>query len=156
MVGFCAGSIYRTPSSAALVALGWTGPDGQAGKIDFGDLKRLSTSERSTRASQLRGRVATQNLRIDRRAEERTHVAAGPEAVDVGVRRTSARHRVAQGDRLLLHPVFAVDRLIDKALRPTIDEHLGRVGDDLDLPAATCSTSGCRHRDGLGHFLVAG
>ena len=54
-------------------------------------------------------------------------------------------------------PVFAVDRLIDKALRPAIDEHLGRVGDDLDLPAATLFDF--RVADiamGSGHFLVAG
>ena len=50
-----------------------------------------------------------------------------------------------------------MDRLIDKALRPAIDEHLGRIGDDLDLPAATLFDF--RVADlamGSGHFLVAG
>jgi len=145
----------------ALVALGWdVGPDGQAGKIDFGDLgvRHIGTIYEGLLSYEVA--FATQNLRIDRRAEGEPYVPAGPgEAVDVPV---GAPHiRSPQGGRKATGsyytPVFAVDRLIDKALRPAIDEHLGRVGHDLDLPAATLFDF--RVADiamGSGHFLVAG
>ena len=144
----------------ALVALGWdVGPDGQAGKIDFGDLgvRHIGTIYEGLLSYEVA--FATQNLRIDRRAEGEPYVPAGPgEAFDVPV---GAPHiRSPQGGRKATGsyytPVFAVDRLIDKALRPAIDEHLGRVGDDLDLPAATLFDF--RIADiamGSGHFLVA-
>ena len=93
------------------------------------------------------------------RKANRTLPAGPGETVDVPV---GAPHiRSPQGGRKATGsyytPVFAVDRLIDKALRPAIDEHLGRVGDDLDLPAATLFDF--RVADiamGSGHFLVAG
>jgi hypothetical protein len=144
----------------ALIALGWdVGPDGQAGKIDFGDLgvRHIGTIYEGLLSYEVA--FATQNLRIDRRAEGEPYVPAGPgEAVDVPV---GAPHiRSPQGGRKATGsyytPVFAVDRLIDKALRPAIDEHLGRVGDDLDLAAATLFDF--RIADiamGSGHFLVA-
>jgi hypothetical protein len=145
----------------ALVALGWdVGPDGQAGKIDFGDLgvRHIGTIYEGLLSYEVA--FATQNLRIDRRAEGEPYVPAGPgEAFDVPL---GAPHiRSPQGGRKATGsyytPVFAVDRLIDNALRPAIDEHLGRVGDDLDLPAATLFDF--RIVDiamGSGHFLVAG
>lgn len=144
----------------ALVALGWdVGPDGQAGKIDFGDLgvRHIGTIYEGLLSYEVA--FATQNLRIDRRAEGEPYVPAGPgEAVDVPV---GAPHiRSPQGGRKstgsYYTPVFAVDRLIDKALRPAIDEHLGRVGGDLDLPASALFDF--RVADiamGSGHFLVA-
>ncbi|HSW41794.1 MAG TPA: hypothetical protein VLM76_04735 [Patescibacteria group bacterium] len=144
----------------ALVALGWdVGPDGQAGKIDFGDLgvRHIGTIYEGLLSYEVA--FATQNLRIDRGVEGEPYVPAGPgEVVDVPV---GAPHiRSPQGGRKATGsyytPVFAVDRLIDKALRPAIDEHLGRVGDDLDLPAATLFDF--RVADiamGSGHFLVA-
>jgi len=145
----------------ALVALGWdVGPDGEAGKIDFGDLgvRHIGTIYEGLLSYEVA--FATQNLRIDRRAEGEPYVPAGPgQAFDVPV---GAPHiRSPQGGRKATGsyytPVFAVDRLIDNALRPAIDEHLGRVGDDLDLPAATLFDF--RIADiamGSGHFLVAG
>lgn len=144
----------------ALVALGWdVGPDGQAGKIDFGDLgvRHIGTIYEGLLSYEVA--FATQNLRIDRRAEGEPYVPAGPgEAFDVPV---GAPHiRSPQGGRKATGsyytPVFAVDRLIYKALRPAIDEHLARVGDDLDLPAAALFDF--RVADlamGSGHFLVA-
>ncbi|MES2211083.1 MAG: hypothetical protein V4515_13030 [Chloroflexota bacterium] len=144
----------------ALVALGWdVGPDGQTGKIDFGDVgvRHIGTIYEGLLSYEVA--FATQNLRIDRRGEGEPYVPAGPgEVVDVPV---GAPHiRSPQGGRKATGsyytPVFAVDRLIDKALRPAIDEHLGRVGDDLDLPAATLFDF--RVADlamGSGHFLVA-
>lgn len=145
----------------ALVALGWdVGPDGHAGKIDFGDLgvRHIGTIYEGLLSYEVA--FATQNLRIEHGAEGEPYVPAGPgETVDVPV---GAPHiRSPQGGRKATGsyytPVFAVDRLIDKALRPAIDEHLGRVGDDLDLPAATLFDF--RVADiamGSGHFLVAG
>jgi hypothetical protein len=144
----------------ALVALGWdTSPDGSAGKIDFGDLgvRHIGTIYEGLLSYEVA--FATQNLRIDRRAEGEPYVpAVAGEAVDVPV---GAPHiRSPQGGRKATGsyytPVFAVDRLVDLALRPAIDEHLGRVGMDLDLPAAELFDF--RVADlamGSGHFLVA-
>jgi hypothetical protein len=144
----------------ALVALGWdTSPDGSAGKIDFGDLgvRHIGTIYEGLLSYEVA--FATQNLRIDRRAEGEPYVPAGAgEAVDVPV---GAPHiRSPQGGRKATGsyytPVFAVDRLIDLALRPAIDDHLGRVGMDVDLPASELFDF--RVADlamGSGHFLVA-
>lgn len=52
--------------------------------------------------------------------------------------------------------MFAVDRLIDRALRPAVEEQLGRAGSDLELPAPRLFD--LRVADvamGSGHFLVA-
>lgn len=145
----------------ALVALGWDeGPEGESGKIDFGDLgvRHLGTIYEGLLSYEVA--FATQNLRVDRRAEGEPYVAAGPgEQIDVPV---GAPHiRSPQGGRKATGsyytPVFAVDRLIDKALRPAIEEHLSRMGRDLDLPTARLFDF--RVADiamGSGHFLVAG
>lgn len=145
----------------ALVALGWdNSPDGDAGKIDFGDLgvRHIGTIYEGLLSYEVA--FATQNLRIDRRAEGEPYVpAAAGEQVDVPV---GAPHiRSPQGGRKATGsyytPVFAVDRLVEKALRPAIDEHLARVGADLDVP--TSELFDFRIADlamGSGHFLVAG
>jgi hypothetical protein len=150
----------NTVVGPALVALGWdVGPDGAPGKIDFGDLgvRHIGTIYEGLLSYEVA--FATENLRVDRRAEGEPYVPAAPgEAVDVPV---GAPHvRSPQGGRKATGsyytPVFAVDRLIDKALRPAIDEHLGRVGNDLNLPAANLFDF--RVADiamGSGHFLVA-
>ncbi len=144
----------------ALVALGWdVGPDGVPGKIDFGDLgvRHIGTIYEGLLSYEVA--FATENLRIDRRAEGEPYVpAAAGETVDVPV---GAPHiRSPQGGRKATGsyytPVFAVDRLVDKALRPAIEEHLAEVGNDPDLPAETLFDF--RVADiamGSGHFLVA-
>jgi hypothetical protein len=83
----------------ALVALGWdVGPDGQTGKIDFGDLgvRHIGTIYEGLLSYEVA--FATQNLRIDRRAEGEPYVPVGPgEAFDVPV---GAPHiRSPQGGR---------------------------------------------------------
>lgn len=144
----------------ALVALGWDeSPDGESGKIDFGDLgvRHIGTIYEGLLSYEVA--FATENLRIERRVEGEPYVPAGAgEPVDVPV---GAPHvRSPQGGRKATGsyytPVFAVDRLVDKALRPAIGEHLARVGVDLGLPTATLFDF--RVADiamGSGHFLVA-
>lgn len=144
----------------ALVALGWDdGPEGESGKIDFGDLgvRHLGTVYEGLLSYEVA--FATENLRVDRRTEGEPYVAAGPgESVDVPA---GAPHiRSPQGGRKATGsyytPVFAVDRLVDKALRPAIDAHLAGVGTDLDL--STAALLDFRVADiamGSGHFLVA-
>lgn len=144
----------------ALVALGWDqGPEGDAGKIDFGDLgvRHLGTIYEGLLSYEVA--FANQNLRIDRSAEGEPYVPAGPgEPVDVPV---GAPHICSpQGGRKATGsyytPVFAVDRLIDKALHPAIDQHLAHVGTDLDLtPAALFDFRVADIAMGSGHFLVA-
>src|SRR5207249_381531 len=102
---------------------------------------------------------ATQNLRIDRRAEGEPYVPAGAgEPVDVPV---GAPHiRSPQGGRKATGsyytPVFAVDRLIDKALRPAIEGHLGDIGTDVGLePSKLFDFRVADIAMGSGHFLVA-
>lgn len=144
----------------ALVALGWDiGPDGQTGKIDFGDLgvRHIGTIYEGLLSYEVA--FATENLRIDRHGEGEPYVPAGPgEIVEVPV---GAPHiRSPQGGRRATGsyytPVFAVDRLVGAALVPAINEHLGRVGDSLDLAATDLFDF--RVADlamGSGHFLVA-
>jgi hypothetical protein len=145
----------------ALVALGWdTSPDGSAGKIDFGDLgvRHIGTIYEGLLSYEVA--FATQNLRIDRRAEGEPYVpAAAGEAVDVPVGAPHIRspHGGRKATGSYYTPVFAVDRLVDMALRPAIDGHLERVGSNLDLPPAVLFDF--RIADlamGSGHFLVAG
>jgi Eco57I restriction-modification methylase len=144
----------------ALVALGWDeSPDGESGKIDFGDLgvRHIGTIYEGLLSYEIA--FATENLRIERRAEGEPYVPAGPgEPVDVPVGTPYVRSpqggRKATGSYYT--PVFAVDRLVDKALRPAMEEHLARVGVDLELPTATLFDF--RVADiamGSGHFLVA-
>lgn len=145
----------------ALVALGWDeGPEGEAGKIDFGDLgvRHLGTIYEGLLSYEVA--FATQNLRIDRSAEGEPYVPAGAgEVVDVPV---GAPHvRSPQGGRKATGsyytPVFAVDRLVDKALRPAIEAHLAQAGAELDLPAAELFDFKVADiAMGSGHFLVAG
>lgn len=144
----------------ALVALGWDeGPQGESGKIDFGDLgvRHLGTIYEGLLSYEVA--FATQNLRIDRRAEGEPYVPAGAgEPVDVPV---GAPHiRSPQGGRKATGsyytPVFAVDRLIDKALRPAIEGHLGHIGTDLGLaPSKLFDFRVADIAMGSGHFLVA-
>ena len=145
----------------ALYKLGWDdeGAHGEVGKIDFGDLgvRHIGTIYEGLLSYEVA--FATQNLRIDRRAEGEPYVPAGPgEAVDVPV---GAPHvRSPQGGRKATGsyytPVFAVDRLVDKALRPAIEAHIAQAGAELDLP--TEKLFDFRVADiamGSGHFLVA-
>jgi hypothetical protein len=144
----------------ALAALGWDeGPEGEAGKIDFGDLgvRHLGTIYEGLLSYEVA--FATQNLRIDRRAEGEPYVPVGPgEPIDVPV---GAPHiRSPQGGRkatgTYYTPVFAVDRLVDRALRPAIEEHLARVGGDLELaPPKLFDFKVADIAMGSGHFLVA-
>src|SRR6266508_155189 len=110
------------------MALGWdAGPEGEAGKIDFGDLgvRHLGTIYGGLLSYEVA--FAGQILRVDRRAEGEPYVPASPgEPIDVPV---GAPHiRSPQGGRKATGsyytPVFAVDRLVGKALLPAIDEHL--------------------------------
>lgn len=69
----------------ALVALGWDdGPEGESGKIDFGDLgvRHLGTVYEGLLSYEVA--FATEDLRIERRAEGEPYVTASPgEPVDV-------------------------------------------------------------------------
>jgi hypothetical protein len=144
----------------ALVALGWdTADDGEEGKIDFGDLgvRHIGTIYEGLLSYEVA--FATENLRIDRRAEGEPYVAAhANEAVDVPV---GAPHlRSPQGGRKATGsyytPVFAVERLVSKAVVPALDEHLASIGRDPDLPAASLfDFRVCDPAMGSGHFLVS-
>jgi len=144
----------------ALVALGCDETEGgEAGKIDFGDLgvRHLGTIYEGLLTYDVA--FATENLKIDRRAAGEPYVAALANE-EPEVRAGQPHIRSPQGGRKATGsyytPVFAVDRLIEKALDPAIDAHLARVGHDLDLPAAMLLDF--RVADiamGSGHFLVA-
>lgn len=154
-------AIPNAVMTPALVALGWDeAEDGTVGKIDFGDIgvRHIGTIYEGLLSYEIA--FATENLRVDRRAEGEPYVPAGPgETPDVPV---GAPHiRSPQGGRKATGsyytPVFAVDRLIDKALRPGIEEHLGRVGRDPATPAARLFNFKVADiAMGSGHFLVAG
>lgn len=144
----------------ALVALGWDRTDdGEEGKIDFGDLgvRHIGTIYEGLLSYEVA--FATENLRIDRRAEGEPYVPARHgEQVDVPV---GAPHlRSPQGGRKATGsyytPVFAVDRLVSKAVAPALDAHLAAMADEPDVPTARLlDFRVCDPAMGSGHFLVA-
>lgn len=144
----------------ALLALGWDeGRDGDQGKIDFSDLgvRHLGTMYEGLLSYEVA--FATENLRVDHHAPGEPYVTALPgEPPDVLL---GAPHiRSPQGGRKATGsyytPTFAVDRLVDKTLRPALAAHFSRVGTDLDLSSAELMDF--RVADiamGSGHFLVS-
>ena len=143
----------------ALHLLGWDESDGEAGKVDFGDLgvRQIGTIYEGLLSYEVA--FATTDLRIDRRAEGEPYVEAHPgEQADVPA---GAPHiRSPQGGRKATGsyytPAFAVERLVDRAVRAELEEHLATVGGAMDLPTtALFDFRVCDPAMGSGHFLVA-
>lgn len=143
----------------ALHLLGWDESDGEAGKVDFGDLgvRQIGTIYEGLLSYEVA--FAATDLRIDRGAQAEPYVEAQPgEQADV---LAGAPHiRSPQGGRKATGsyytPAFAVERLVDRAVRAGLEEHLATVGGTMDLPTtALFDFRVCDPAMGSGHFLVA-
>lgn len=143
---------------SALHLLGWDESDGEAGKVDFGDLgvRQIGTIYEGLLSYEVA--FAATDLRIDRRAQGEPYVEVQPgEQADV---LAGAPHiRSPQGGRKATGsyytPAFAVERLVDRAVRSELEDHVGSVGGAMDLPTtALFDFRVCDPAMGSGHFLV--
>lgn len=143
----------------ALYLLGWDESDPEPGKIDFGDLgvRQIGTIYEGLLSYEVA--FAANDLRIDRRAKGEPYVRTQPgEQADV---LAGAPHiRSPQGGRKATGsyytPAFAVERLVDRAVRAELAEHLGSIGSSVDLPTTVLfNFRVCDPAMGSGHFLVA-
>lgn len=143
----------------ALVALGWDRGEEGAGKIDFGDIgvRQIGTIYEGLLSYEVA--FATTDLHVDRTAEGEPYVEAAPgEPVDVP--RGAPHIRSPRGGRKVTGsyytPAFAVDRLVDSAVRPGLRAHLDSLPHDPDVPATRLlNFRVCDPAMGSGHFLVA-
>lgn len=141
----------------ALYRLGWDTDEAGSGKIDFGDLgvRQIGTVYEGLLSYEVA--FAAEDLRVDRRAEGQPYVpvAAGEEAeIPAGTPhiRSPMGGRKATGSYYT--PAFAVQRLIDAAARPALEDHLARLPDNPDGPTFF-DIRVCDPAMGSGHFLVA-
>jgi hypothetical protein len=140
----------------ALYRLGWDEDDSDSGKIDFGDLgvRQLGTIYEGLLSYEVA--FATEDLRVDRRAEGQPYVpvVTGEQAeVPAGTPhiRSPMGGRKATGSYYT--PAFAVQRLVDKAVKPALDAHLSALPADADA-IAFFDLRVCDPAMGSGHFLV--
>lgn len=134
------------------------GPDG-IGKVDFGDLgvRHLGTIYEGLLSYQVA--VATQNMTVDPRDPEQLYRPAS----------SGEEVKVARGDAYMLSPkggrkatgsyytpAFVVDRLVERAMMPALERHLGTLRALADDKAAErlFDFKVCDPAMGSGHFLV--
>lgn len=143
----------------ALHLLGWDESDGEAGKVDFGDLgvRQIGTIYEGLLSYEVA--FAATNLRIDRRAEGEPYVETQPEE-QPDVLAGTPHIRSPKGGRKATGsyytPVFAVERLIDQAVRTELEDHVAAIGGAMDVPVTNLfDFRVCDPAMGSGHFLVA-
>jgi hypothetical protein len=143
----------------ALHLLGWDESDGEAGKVDFGDLgvRQIGTIYEGLLSYEVA--FAASDLRIDRRAQGEPYVEAQP-GDQPDVLAGTPHIRSPQGGRKATGsyytPAFAVERLVDQAVRTELQEHLAGVGGAMDVPTGSLfDFRVCDPAMGSGHFLVA-
>ncbi len=143
----------------ALVALGWDSGEDGSGKIDFGDVgvRQIGTIYEGLLSYEVA--FAATDLRVELGAEGEPYVeAVSGEQVDVP--RGAPHVRSPQGGRKATGsyytPTFAVDRLVDKAVRPALRLHLDGLPHDPEIATTRLlDFRVCDPAMGSGHFLVA-